>query len=88
MTSRREITVDLANGLHMVPCSRIVELVRHHDGHVQIHHNERTVDAKSMLELMTLNAPRGTVLVVEVSGQDAESLLDGLQQLIATEAEH
>lgn len=71
----------------MVPCSRIVEYVKDYEGSVQIHRDELTVDAKSIFDLLTLNAPMGTVLVVEATGEGSEQLLDSLEQLFEREFE-
>jgi phosphocarrier protein HPr len=86
MTSTREITVHLVKGLHLVPCSRVVELVRDFDGEVSIHWNDIKADAKSIFDLMTLAAPHGSVLTVEVVGDGAEGILDRLEQLFVQDA--
>ncbi|MGD9857279.1 MAG: HPr family phosphocarrier protein [Planctomycetaceae bacterium] len=77
----RDVTVMLENGLHMVPCSRIAELVREFPGTVSIRHDEKSVDAKSIFDLLTLRAPFGTILTLEASGQGAAHLVDGLAAL-------
>lgn len=88
MTVSRELTVNLSKGLHLVPCSRIVERASSFSGDVKISWNDITADARSMLDLMTLAAPQGSVLVVEATGEDAESLLDDLEQLFARDFEN
>ncbi|MCA9078814.1 MAG: HPr family phosphocarrier protein [Planctomycetaceae bacterium] len=80
-TSQREVTVNLENGLHMVPCSRIAEHVRDFVGEVSIHVEDRSVDAKSIFDLLTLRAPFGTVLMIEAVGKDSEDLVNGLATL-------
>ncbi len=81
MTSQREVTVSLENGLHMVPCSRIAELVRDFVGSVTITVEDRCVDAKSIFDLLTLRAPFGTVLSIEVAGENSNQLMDRLATL-------
>jgi phosphocarrier protein HPr len=88
MTSSREMTVNLSKGLHLVPCSRIVERANDFDGDVRIHFNDLHVDAKSILDLMTLAAPQGSVLTVEATGEQADALLDELEQLFAQDFEN
>ena len=83
MTSSREMTINLPKGLHLVPCSRIVERTKDFDGGVRIHFNDLNVDAKSILDLMTLAAPQGSVFIVEATGEQADALLDNLEQLFA-----
>lgn len=77
----RDVTVRLENGLHLVPCSRIVELVRDFPGTVAIRLKDKSVDAKSVLDLMTLQASCGTLLTLEASGDGAARLLDALAML-------
>jgi phosphocarrier protein HPr len=81
------MTINLAKGLHLVPCSRIVERANHFDGDVRIHFNDLNVDAKSILDLMTLAAPQGSVLTVAATGEQADALLDELEQLFAQDFE-
>lgn len=80
-TSHREVTVNLENGLHMVPCSRIAEHVREFEGSVCIMVEDRSVDAKSIFDLLTLRAPMGTVLTIEAIGRNSADLVDGLARL-------
>lgn len=87
MTSSREITVKLPKGLHLVPCSRIVERASEFEGEVRIRFNDLNVDAKSILDLMTLAAPQGSVLTVEATGEHADALLDELERLFAQDFE-
>ncbi len=78
---RHDVTVKLENGLHMVPCSRITEYVRDFSGTVSVRLNDQTVDAKSIFDLLTLRAPFGTNLTLEVSGQGAADIINGLVAL-------
>jgi phosphocarrier protein HPr len=87
MTFSREMTINLAKGLHLVPCSRIVERANNFEGEVRIQFNDLNVDAKSILDLMTLAAPQGSVLIVEATGGQADALLDDLEQLFAQDFE-
>lgn len=78
---RRDVTVKLENGLHMVPCSRIAEVTRDFPGTVVIRREDHAVDAKSIFDLLTLSAPFGTILTLEVSGEHSADLLDRLAEL-------
>lgn len=78
---QREVTVTGENGLHIRPIHQIVKLVQHHRCVSRIHKGDRSVDATSMLDLMTLGAEQGTVLILECSGDGAEKCLEALAQL-------
>jgi phosphotransferase system HPr (HPr) family protein len=82
---RREITVQLKDGLHMSPLSQINRLATAFSGPVKIHRQDYCADAKSMLDLLQLNAAHGTVLVIEACGQNAEELIEGIKRLVITE---
>jgi len=77
--ARRALTVELANGLHMVPCSAIAKAAREFGGPVRIIHGKITADASSVFDLLGLGAERGTQLILEADGDGAEGLLDQLE---------
>jgi phosphocarrier protein HPr len=77
----RTVTVTNENGMHLVPCSLVAKLARQYDGDVHIRKDSLAVDAKNVLELMTLGAACGTVLELTATGDDAEAALDRLVRL-------
>lgn len=79
--ARQTVTVNLENGLHLVPCSLIARLARRFTCEVRIIKGETPVDAKNVLDLMTLNAAFGTTLVVEASGDAASEVTAELVRL-------
>jgi phosphotransferase system HPr (HPr) family protein len=60
-----------------------VTLALRHRSTVAISFHGRTVNGKSILELMTLDASQGAVLSVEARGPDAAELIGALEQLFA-----
>jgi len=78
---RRTVTVDLENGLHLVPCSRIAQIAASFDCDVHVHKDQLKVDGKTVLDLMTLNANRGTMLVLEARGDGADEVIARLVEL-------
>ncbi|MGE5194416.1 MAG: HPr family phosphocarrier protein [Deltaproteobacteria bacterium] len=80
-TCTREVVVKLENGLHLGPSSQIVQLAQKFGSELSIRKGDRTVDGKSMLDLLTLAAEHGTVLVLEARGPDALQALDAIVAL-------
>jgi phosphocarrier protein HPr len=80
----RTVTVTNANGMHLVPCSLVAKLARQFAGDVHVHKGDLGVDAKNVLELMTLGAAQGTELRLTATGGDAEAALDRLVELFET----
>lgn len=79
--ARRELTVALEQGLHVVPCSVIAKTAREFNGSVRILRGDVVADATSIFDLLGLNAQRGTVLTLEADGEGAAEFLDRLVSL-------
>lgn len=80
-TCTREVVVELENGLHLGPSSQIVQLAQKFGCELLIRKGDRTVDGKSMLDLLTLAAERGTVLELTTRGGDAVQALEAIAGL-------
>ncbi|MEW4529809.1 MAG: HPr family phosphocarrier protein [Maioricimonas sp. JB045] len=83
--AERTVTVTMAHGLHMVPCSEIAKFVRDFDGEVRIRRDNVSADAHSVFDLLQLQAEQGALLVLEATGEGAESIVDGLARLFEAE---
>lgn len=75
------LTVNTANGLHLVPCSRIAELAQQFDCEIVLQNGSVKADAKAIFELMGLGAEHGTQILVTADGEDAELCLRQLTEL-------
>lgn len=72
-------------GLHLRPAGRLVALGRAFRSSIRFRVNERVADARSVLSLMLLCATLGTVLEIEVSGEDEEAALAAVLTVFQTE---
>ena len=77
----REVTVNLKNGLHMNPSLMIAQLAQTFGCDVRIRKADREVDAKSMIELLTLVAEYGTPLTLKAEGDGASDAIEALARL-------
>ena len=80
---RRTVTVVNDQGLHFRPCQLIALAAQQHEGTVVLSRGSIRADAKSLLELLTLAAERGTDLELEVSGKDADVVADRVTELFS-----
>jgi phosphotransferase system HPr (HPr) family protein len=78
---QREVTVSGENGLHIRPIHQIVKTAQRYKCATRIQKGAHSVDATSMLDLMTLGAEHGTLLILECSGEGAEECVEALAQL-------
>jgi len=80
-TCTRDVVVNLENGLHLTPSSQIVQVLQKFSCQLLIRKGDKVVDAKSMLDLLTLAAEKGELLRLEASGTDAEDAIAAVVRL-------
>ncbi|MBM4089905.1 MAG: HPr family phosphocarrier protein [Planctomycetes bacterium] len=77
----RLVTVCNAQGIHARPADMFVRLANRFDATITVIKDGERFDGKSILSLMTLGAGRGTQLVLQADGTDADAALDALAEL-------
>ena len=78
----REVRIPNPEGLHARPCHAIVSVAMEFGSDFRVAFEGREVNGKSILELMTLNAPVDSVLRLEAVGDDAQELVSSVAELI------
>lgn len=81
--ARRTVQVVNEKGLHLRAAHVLAEAAGKTDCDVRVGRDGQMVNAKSLLGLTTLGAGRGTQLVLEVTGPDAERVVEGLCALFS-----
>lgn len=81
---RRTVTVINDQGLHFRPCQLIAMAAQQHQGSVILSRGATRADAKSLMDLLTLAAERGTDLELEATGPDASEVVDRVSQLFTS----
>lgn len=81
-TAHREVTIQNCQGLHARPVMQFVDLAASFSSAIVVSKGEQMVDGKSPMEMMLLEATRGTVLHIVARGEDAQEAADQLVALI------
>ena len=79
---RRTVLVTNPNGLHLRPSAAFVRLAERFQSNVTITHDGRSVNGKSVWDLLLLAAMPGSELTLEVDGPDAKQALEALSTLL------
>jgi len=79
---RRRVKLVNPHGLHMRPSTVLINLANRFESTIRISKGARTVDGKSIMELLTLAAPAGTELTVTAEGRDAGEAVAAIAELI------
>lgn len=77
------VTVVNKLGLHARAASRLVSCASGFSAEVQIVRGTRSVNAKSIMGVLTLAAARGTELLIEADGADEREAVDAVVALIS-----
>lgn len=84
----REVTVPNKQGLHARPVMSFVDLASRFTSAVTVSNKSRgreTVDGKSAMQVMLLEATKGCVLEITCRGADARQAADALVALVESE---
>ncbi len=83
--SSREVTIVNRLGLHARPAMELVDTATSFAADVRVRRADGSewVNGKSIMEMMLLAATKGTKLVIEAEGDDAEKALDTIAALVA-----
>ncbi|MDR0635438.1 MAG: HPr family phosphocarrier protein [Azoarcus sp.] len=80
---KAEVTIINKLGLHARASAKLARLADNFAADVWLERNGRRVSAKSIMGLMMLAASRGTSIVIETEGGDADEALAKIVELIA-----
>ena len=69
-------------GLHARAAAKIVELSNSFSSNLTIRFNGQEVDGKSILSILTLACPQGSIISLRADGPDADKLLEAMERLI------
>jgi phosphocarrier protein len=79
---RQEVTIINKLGLHARAAAKFVTCAGSFASRIQVERNGRKVNGKSIMGVMMLAAAQGTSICLEIQGEDEESALAALEQLI------
>ena len=79
---RREVQITNQRGLHARASAKFVNLASGLDATVEVEKDGNKVCGTSIMGLMMLGAAKGDSIVIHVTGDDADQVLERLVQLV------
>ncbi len=80
---QREVEIVNTLGLHARASAKLTQLAGQYKSGVWITRNGKRVNAKSIMGVMMLAAPKGAAIQIETDGPDEEAAMQALTGLIA-----
>ena len=78
----RDIVITNTSGLHARPATFFVQNANSYKASIWIEKDDRKVNAKSLLGVLSMGIAKGMTVTLVADGQDEESAIKGLVQLI------
>jgi len=82
---KKELTVKNKQGLHARPAALFVQIANKFDSNITVKRDEEEVNGKSIMGILMLGAEKGSVIIIEVDGPDADEALTELEKVINSE---
>ena len=84
----RDVTITNDVGLHARPATFFIQKANSYKASIWIEKDDRRVNAKSLLGVLSMGIVKGTVVTLIADGEDEKEALDGLEDLISTGLDH
>lgn len=76
------VTICNDQGLHARPTMRFVDLAGQFQSRISVKKGRQQVDGKNPMEMMLLEASKGTALEIHAAGDDAQQAVEALARLV------
>ncbi|MBQ9468780.1 MAG: HPr family phosphocarrier protein [Clostridia bacterium] len=78
----KDVTVTNSVGLHARPATLFIQKANNYKSSIWVEMDERRVNAKSLLGVLSMGIVCGTTITLIADGPDEEEALEGLAELI------
>lgn len=81
--AKKEVVVKNKLGLHARPAALFVQTANKFNSRVIVEKDKEKVNGKSIMGILMLGAERGSTIIIEAEGQDAETAVLELEKLVS-----
>ena len=81
---RKPITVQLASGLEARPVAVLVQVASQYESKIYVETDNKKVNAKSIMGMMTLGLNTGESVVVSAEGTDEEAAMENIEKYLSS----
>lgn len=85
MKQERKITIKNKLGLHARPAAMFVQIANKFDATIKVSKGDQTVNGKSIMGILMLEANQGSVVILSADGHDCTQAIEELSALLLTD---
>jgi len=78
------LIVNFKEGLHARPATKFVQIAKDFKADIKVITNNKSADAKSILEILTLGVMQGMEIIIQAEGADEVAAVKQLSNFIQT----
>lgn len=75
---KETVTINLENGMEARPVAMLVQVASQYDSTIYIEMENKKVNAKSIMGMMSLGLENGEEVTIQADGQDEATAIDGV----------
>lgn len=81
---RRKIEINIPNGLEARPVAMLVQVASQYESSIYLESEEKKVNAKSIMGMMSLGLASGETVFVTADGPDEEEAVDNIEKYLSS----
>jgi len=79
----KNMTIEIPNGLEARPVALLVQVASQYESRIYIECEEKKVNAKSIMGMMSLGLAAGDEVTLHIDGEDEEAALENIEKYLA-----
>ncbi len=79
----KKMTIAIPTGLEARPVALFVQVASQYDSSIYVEYENKKVNAKSIMGMMTLGLNTGEEVVVTVNGSDEETAIESIEKYLS-----
>lgn len=80
----KKISIKIPTGLEARPVALLVQVASQYESNIYVECDEKKVNAKSIMGMMSLGLAAGEEVVVTVDGQDEEAAMENIEKYLSS----
>lgn len=80
----KEIVIKIPNGLEARPVALLVQVASQYESNIYVVSNEKRVNAKSIMGMMSLGISSGESVTVAAEGPDEKTAIDNIEKYLSS----
>lgn len=78
----RTYKITAETGVHARPATMLVNKAGQYESDIEIRYNEKNVNLKSIMGVMSLGIPQGAEITITADGSDEVEAIEGIEEVI------